>query len=148
MALAGAAASLSRELSREGVVHVFARSREVVASPSASRLVRSPPAARAMTCTRVEFLRIEGDQAWAEMSPAIRYHGNKLDSSHLEGRIEVQIIMQLEEKDQFALEMDHFADCILQSKEPKSPGEEGLRDHRIMEAIYEAARSGAKGLAR
>jgi predicted dehydrogenase len=91
-----------------------------------------------------QFLRIEGDKAWAEMSPAFGYHGNRLTWSHLEDGTEIQITPQLEEKDQFALEMDHFAECILQNKQPKSPGEEGLRDHRIMEAIYEAARSGRR----
>jgi predicted dehydrogenase len=44
--------------------------------------------------------------------------------------------------DQFAAEMDDFAQCILKNKPSKVPGEEGLRDVKIMEAIYESARSG------
>lgn len=46
------------------------------------------------------------------------------------------------EKNQFALEMDHMAECEMQNKTPYTPGEEGLQDHRIMKAIYQAARTG------
>ena len=44
------------------------------------------------------------------------------------------------EKDpaQFPREADHLADCILQNKEPKTPGEEGLRDMKLMAAIYKS----------
>lgn len=35
--------------------------------------------------------------------------------------------------------MDHFSDCIQQDKKPFTPGEEGLQDHRIMDAIYQSA---------
>jgi predicted dehydrogenase len=38
--------------------------------------------------------------------------------------------------------MDDFADCILNGKETRVPGEEGRRDNRIMAAIYEAAATG------
>jgi predicted dehydrogenase len=106
------------------------------------------PSGYVATCTtsydvhKSQFLRMEGTNAWAEMSPAFAYHGNKLKWSHLDGEQETEVAPQIEEKDQFALEMDHFAECILEGKEPKTPGEEGLRDHRVMEAIYESARSG------
>ena len=44
--------------------------------------------------------------------------------------------------DHFAAEMDHMSDCVMQNKEPLTPGEEGLRDLTIMMAIYEAANTG------
>jgi predicted dehydrogenase len=43
---------------------------------------------------------------------------------------------------QFANEMDNFADCIRTNRPTSVPGEEGLRDVKIMMAIYEAARTG------
>jgi predicted dehydrogenase len=43
---------------------------------------------------------------------------------------------------QFAAEMDDFAQCIMNNKPSKISGEEGLRDVKIMMAIYEAARTG------
>ena len=49
---------------------------------------------------------------------------------------------QIPEKNQFALEMDHFAECVLENREPRTPGAEGLRDVRLIHAIYEAARTG------
>ncbi len=40
------------------------------------------------------------------------------------------------------MEMDHLSECVMADKEPLTPGEEGLRDLKLMMAIYEAARSG------
>ena len=48
----------------------------------------------------------------------------------------------VEDVDQFAAEMDHMSLCVMQDKKPYTPGEEGLQDHRIIEAIYESARTG------
>ena len=47
----------------------------------------------------------------------------------------------ISEKDQFALEMDHMALCLMHNQQPHTPGEEGLQDIRIIEAIYESART-------
>jgi hypothetical protein len=52
------------------------------------------------------------------MSRAYGYQGNHLKWSHLEGENETEIVPQIEEKNQFALEMDHFAECILEGKIP------------------------------
>lgn len=41
-----------------------------------------------------------------------------------------------------ARKMDDFADCIINDKPTRVPGEEARRDLRIMTTIYEAARSG------
>ncbi len=55
-----------------------------------------------------------------------------------------QVVEQprIRERNQFALEMDHFARCILEDRRPRTPGEEGLRDHLAMEAIYRSAETG------
>ena len=44
---------------------------------------------------------------------------------------------------QFVREADHFADCILQNKEPHTPGEEGLQDVKLITDIYRSC--GRKG---
>jgi len=44
--------------------------------------------------------------------------------------------------DQFAPELLYFSDCILNDREPEPSGEEGLQDVRIVEALYQSARSG------
>lgn len=89
-----------------------------------------------------QMLRLEGSDAWAELSPAFAYHGNKLRLSRFLDGHETQMEPNLGDKDQFALEMDHMAECVLQNKQPHTPGEEGLHDQRLMEAIYESARTG------
>lgn len=91
-----------------------------------------------------QFLRIEGTEAWAELAPAFAYHGIKMKFSYYskEEKMEMGHEPQLEEKDQFALEMDHFALCVQQNLRPHTPGEEGLQDQRITDAIYESARTG------
>ena len=38
--------------------------------------------------------------------------------------------------------MDHFAEGMRANKEPRTPGEEGVQDQKIMEAIYRAAAGG------
>jgi predicted dehydrogenase len=48
---------------------------------------------------------------------------------------------QIAENNQFAQELDHMADCIINNRKPYTPGEEGLQDQRIIEAIFESART-------
>jgi predicted dehydrogenase len=47
-------------------------------------------------------------------------------------------------RDQFAPELIHFSDCILNGREPGPSGREGLADVRIIEALYAAARQGKR----
>ena len=35
-----------------------------------------------------------------------------------------------------------MSECVMQNNEPLTPGEEGLRDLRIMMALYQAAETG------
>lgn len=39
----------------------------------------------------------------------------------------------------WAAEIDHLSECIELGKEPRTPGEEGLRDVRIMQALHAPA---------
>ena len=89
-----------------------------------------------------QFLRVEGEQSWAELNPAFAYHGIRLKYARYEAPHELAIEPQLEEKDQFTAEMDHFAECVQNDLQPHTPGEEGLQDQRITDAIYESARTG------
>jgi predicted dehydrogenase len=40
---------------------------------------------------------------------------------------------------QFTIEADYFADCVWNNREPKTDGEEGLRDMTAISRIYESA---------
>lgn len=82
--------------------------------------------------------RVIGTKGWAELEPATSYTGLRLyvrRGNAIEER-------SLPQRDHFAQEMDHLSDCVMEGKEPLTPGEEGLRDLRIMMALYEAAKSG------
>jgi predicted dehydrogenase len=79
---------------------------------------------------------------WFGLDPAFDYSRLQMEGSYAAGKSEIKLAPSIEEKQQFALELDHFAQCILENKQPYTPGEEGLQDQKIMEAIYESARTG------
>ena len=87
--------------------------------------------------------RVGFSGGWADLDPAFDYEGlqMKIAKKATETAEEVSN-RKLQQKNQFALEMDHMAECVLDNKVPHTPGEEGLRDQRLMEAIYRAAREG------
>jgi predicted dehydrogenase len=82
--------------------------------------------------------RVVGTDGWVELEPATIYSGLRMRVH----RTNVLEEVQLPVRDHFALEMDHMSECVMENKEPLTPGEEGLRDLRIMMAIYEAGRTG------
>jgi len=86
--------------------------------------------------------RVHAERGWFGLDPAYSYSGLRPELSYAQGRLDHRETPRLGEKNQFALEMDHLAECILQDKTPWTPGEEGLQDQRIMEAIYDSARTG------
>ncbi|RDC61717.1 Gfo/Idh/MocA family protein [Adhaeribacter pallidiroseus] len=76
------------------------------------------------------------------LDPAFSYHGLRMEGSQVQDGMEVKINPSAGDKNQFALEIDHMARCVTENKKPYTPGEEGLQDHVIMEAIYESAKTG------
>jgi len=80
--------------------------------------------------------------AWYGLDPAFSYHGLKAELAQAKGTDLWRSNWSKGDKNQFALEMDHFSRCILEDKTPYTPGEEGLQDHVVMEAIYRSAREG------
>ena len=89
--------------------------------------------------------RVFGSDAWAQLDPGFSYNGLRMmisrkspTNSMAENISEVRI----GEKNQFALEIDHMADCVIQNKQPHTPGEEGLQDQKLIALIYEAAQTG------
>jgi len=45
-------------------------------------------------------------------------------------------------RDQFAPELLYFSDCIINDRQPEPSGEEGMQDVRIVQALYESAKTG------
>jgi len=75
------------------------------------------------------------ENGWFELEPAYDYDG-------IRGRRSDGETIAFGSMDQFAAEMDDFAQCIMNNQPTRVPGEEGLRDVTLMMAIYEAARTG------
>jgi predicted dehydrogenase len=83
----------------------------------------------------VGYFRVLAERGWFGLDPAFNYtgiHGMRSDGKAID----------LPPTDHFAVEMDDFARCILEKTATRVPGEEGLRDVKIMMAIYESARTG------
>ncbi|MEP7247026.1 MAG: Gfo/Idh/MocA family oxidoreductase [Gammaproteobacteria bacterium] len=79
--------------------------------------------------------RVHAERGWFGLEPAFNYSGNRGGRS--DGRE-----IALPSIDLFAAEMDDFARCILEDRESIVSGAEGLRDVKIMMAIYESAKTG------
>ena len=82
--------------------------------------------------------RVHAERASFELEPALSY--SDLRMRVIRGGIVEQ--RTLPDRNQFALEMDHMAESVKANTEPRTPGEEGLKDLRAMMAIYEAAKTG------
>ena len=94
-----------------------------------------------------QMLRLLGTEGWAELDPAYAYEGNHLRHAKVVGGQAVIEEPAIAQKNQFALEMDHMATCVRQNLTPHSPGEEGLQDMRIVEALYASAKANGKPIA-
>jgi predicted dehydrogenase len=81
--------------------------------------------------------RVTGTDGWIDMDPATSYQGQAM---RVRKGDKTEERKPPSGKNQFAAQLDHFADCVLNGKTPDTPGEEGLRDLLIIEAIYRSAR--------
>ncbi|WP_217895034.1 Gfo/Idh/MocA family protein [Sphingobium sp. Z007] len=84
--------------------------------------------------------RIHGSQGWIGMEPATPYAGQSM-TIRKDGVTALRTL-PAPAKNQFAGQLDHLAECIVSNKTPIVPGEEGLADLRVIEAIYQSAAQG------
>jgi predicted dehydrogenase len=82
--------------------------------------------------------RVIGTKGWLQMDPATWYSGLRMKIGNKDGILEKELPV----RDHFAMEMDHLSQCVMENKEPLTPGEEGLRDIKLIMAIYESAATG------
>lgn len=83
---------------------------------------------------RENVLRIDAERGFYELAPMQAYSG-------VQGRTSDGRTLPPAPEDQQARQMDADALAILEHRAPIAPGEEGLRDVRIIQAIIEAART-------
>lgn len=85
-----------------------------------------------------DTFRAEGPKGWWEFKQkAFTYRGTVVDTST--GPVVYEPFVN-----QQALQMDNFAECVREGRESRVPGEMGRRDLVIIEAVFEAARTGKK----
>ncbi len=84
--------------------------------------------------------RVTGTKGWVGLEPATPYDGHKM-WKRVAGKTE-PIVLPAPAKSQFVGQLDHLAECAMSGREPIVSGEEGLRDMRLIEAIYQSAREG------
>jgi predicted dehydrogenase len=120
------------------------RFREV--EESVAWLMKFPSGAMANLSTsygihRASRLAVNMDRGSLVLDNAFPYHGQRLHLVKSEGKLDTDTVIQVAAKNHFATEMDHMAECVINRTDPRTPGEEGLQDLKLMEAIYRAAES-------
>ncbi|MGY4537686.1 putative dehydrogenase [Mucilaginibacter sp. UYNi724] len=80
------------------------------------------------------YLRAQAQKGTFELEPAYGYDG-------LDGKINGKP-MQIPNIIQQAAQMDDFATCVKLKKQSRVPGEEGLKDMKVVDALYRSLDSG------
>ena len=86
----------------------------------------------------VAAYRIVGTKGHLHADPAYEYAEGLKYTVTIDGKTRTK---QVGKRDQFAPELLYFSDCILNDTQPEPSGEEGLQDVRVVEALYESART-------
>jgi predicted dehydrogenase len=89
-------------------------------------------------CEYRSHFRAIAEKGYFELDPAMSYSGLRM-RVYQSGQLTERSIPV---RDHFASEMEHMSECVMENKEPHTPGEEGLRDMKYLMAIYEAAKTG------
>ncbi|MBB4096497.1 Gfo/Idh/MocA family protein [Sphingomonas kyeonggiensis] len=84
--------------------------------------------------------RVTGTKGWVGMEPATNYTGHQMWTR--QGGSTEQVTLPPPAKNQFVAQLDHLAEVVQTGIPLRASGEEGLRDMRLIEAIYRSAREG------
>jgi predicted dehydrogenase len=85
------------------------------------------------------FVHLHGEKGWAELAPAFAFEEERRISGKIGGKWFQKLFRPV---DEFVLELDAFAACIQERRQPEPDGEQGLRDIMIIHSIYQAAKQG------
>lgn len=102
-------------------------------------LLEFPGGARASCQTsfgiNMNYLQVNYEKGWLKMEPQSGYNGNT-------GSMSDGTVINFPIKSQQARQLDEDCLAILSNTSLMAPGEEGLRDIRVVEAIYKSVASG------
>jgi glucose-fructose oxidoreductase len=81
--------------------------------------------------------RAEAERGWIELHNAFSYNGLSGATSRAKLDFNPPVNQQ-------ARQMDDFAQCVIENRPTRVPGDMGVRDMKIIAAIYESAANGGK----
>jgi predicted dehydrogenase len=87
----------------------------------------------------VSSYRIVGTEADLRVEPAYDYTEKLAHHLTRDGRTTRK---SFSKRDQFAPELIHFSECVLEHRDPEPCGQEGMADVTIIQALYRSAREG------
>lgn len=90
--------------------------------------------------TGLGWYEIVGTRGRIRVDPAFTYRESLAYELTVDGQTEQH---RADHRDQFADQIRHFSDCVLQGREPESSGDEGLRDVAVIAALLDSAKSGS-----
>lgn len=85
----------------------------------------------------LNHLKANAENGWFQLTEAYRYGGMEGSTSKGPMTFNPNVEQQM-------LQMDDFARCVLENKPTRVPGEEGMKDLRVIEAIYRSIASGRR----
>ncbi len=89
-----------------------------------------------------KYQRFNLETVALDMANAYQYKGQQLAVIGRRDDATSRDQWVLEQKNQFAAEIDHMAECVMTNRRPYTPGEEGVQDQVLMEAIYRSVAEG------
>ena len=81
------------------------------------------------------YYRVHGSKGMLEVGSAFGYQGQHLTAYFQDGTV-LDEPNPSRDPSHFTRQADYFSSCILEDREPKTAGEEGLRDMELMAQIY------------
>lgn len=86
--------------------------------------------------SNIERLYISAENGWLELRPAFGY--GPIKGKTRNGDLNLPIVNHQ------AMQLEDFASCLLENRESSVNGDEGLKDLKVIEAIYRSIASGKK----
>ncbi|MBE2281952.1 MAG: Gfo/Idh/MocA family oxidoreductase [Prosthecobacter sp.] len=95
--------------------------------------------------TESRFYEVHGTEGTLRMQPAFSYRGLRLHvrDSEAKGGTDESRELLLEPKNHFSQEMDHFSQVVMNNETCRTPGEMGLADMVIIEALERSLKTNA-----
>jgi predicted dehydrogenase len=89
-----------------------------------------------------KIFSVQSDVAVLHLEQAFSYSGLRLYEDRSINGKGIIAELRIGDTDHFATELDHLSLCIRNDVKPRTPGEEGLQDMKLIEVVYQSAASG------